>query len=419
MTLFMLNYSRCNLHHYEATMNTKEDIISALLTKSETYLSNIVSSKDLPIYSSVDIRDAGFKCAIVDTNLFPAGFNNLDQSQISVYASYFTNTIQEKHKNVKDILLIIESNSRNKWYLENIAVLKKILEHAGYNITLSSFLHDFPEECQQQGYVILTSQSEEKLKINCLNRSAELVEDQKKNYDLILLNNDLINGIPTFLKNLQIPILPSASLGWHTRTKAEHFKCLHGLINTYCENENCDPWLLSTYVEECHDIDIFKAEAINELCEKAAHILAKTQQKYTEYNITEQPFVIIKANSGTYGMGVVSFENAEAIKTMNRKTKNKLSKGKGGSVIRSFIIQEGVPTQLVSNEKATEPCLYYIGKHLAGGFLRLNSIKNKRQNLNSLGMSFEPLQNINLTNMHIYEQLGKFAITAVTKEEHS
>ena len=30
-----------------------------------------------PFYSSVDVRNAGFKAAPVDTNLFPGGFNNL------------------------------------------------------------------------------------------------------------------------------------------------------------------------------------------------------------------------------------------------------------------------------------------------------------------------------------------------------
>ena len=30
-----------------------------------------------PFYSSVDLRNAGFKLAPVDTNLFPGGFNNL------------------------------------------------------------------------------------------------------------------------------------------------------------------------------------------------------------------------------------------------------------------------------------------------------------------------------------------------------
>ena len=30
-----------------------------------------------PFYTSVDVRNAGFKLAPVDTNLFPGGFNNL------------------------------------------------------------------------------------------------------------------------------------------------------------------------------------------------------------------------------------------------------------------------------------------------------------------------------------------------------
>ena len=31
-----------------------------------------------PFYTSVDLRNSGFKLAPVDTNLFPAGFNNLN-----------------------------------------------------------------------------------------------------------------------------------------------------------------------------------------------------------------------------------------------------------------------------------------------------------------------------------------------------
>ena len=31
-----------------------------------------------PFYTSIDLRNSGYKIAPVDTNLFPAGFNNLD-----------------------------------------------------------------------------------------------------------------------------------------------------------------------------------------------------------------------------------------------------------------------------------------------------------------------------------------------------
>ena len=34
----------------------------------------------VPFYASVDLRNAGFKLAPVDTNLFPGGFNNLNPS---------------------------------------------------------------------------------------------------------------------------------------------------------------------------------------------------------------------------------------------------------------------------------------------------------------------------------------------------
>jgi len=37
-----------------------------------------------PFYSSVDLRNAGFKLAPVDTNLFPGGFNNLSDDFASL-----------------------------------------------------------------------------------------------------------------------------------------------------------------------------------------------------------------------------------------------------------------------------------------------------------------------------------------------
>lgn len=35
-----------------------------------------------PFYGSVDLRNAGFKLAPVDTNLFPGGFNNLSEPML-------------------------------------------------------------------------------------------------------------------------------------------------------------------------------------------------------------------------------------------------------------------------------------------------------------------------------------------------
>src|SRR5262245_56253624 len=36
-----------------------------------------------PVYGSIDLRNAGFKLAPIDMNLFPAGFNNLNPDFLS------------------------------------------------------------------------------------------------------------------------------------------------------------------------------------------------------------------------------------------------------------------------------------------------------------------------------------------------
>ena len=36
----------------------------------------------IPFYGSVDVRDAGWKIAVVDANHFPAGFNNIAEQDL-------------------------------------------------------------------------------------------------------------------------------------------------------------------------------------------------------------------------------------------------------------------------------------------------------------------------------------------------
>ena len=44
----------------------------------EHWLRNQFIEHEVPFYSSVDLRNSGFKLAPVDLNLFPGGFNNLN-----------------------------------------------------------------------------------------------------------------------------------------------------------------------------------------------------------------------------------------------------------------------------------------------------------------------------------------------------
>ena len=58
-----------------------------------------------PIYSSYDIRDAGYKITNVDANIYPAGFNNICPTDKETAAGIMTNYIAKHYGTVKNILV--------------------------------------------------------------------------------------------------------------------------------------------------------------------------------------------------------------------------------------------------------------------------------------------------------------------------
>src|SRR5882762_1275813 len=80
-----------------------------------------------PFYCSVDLRNAGFKLAPVDTNLFPAGFNNLNPAFEALCVQALQQAIERTCPTAKGILLVPENHTRNKFYLENVAALQNLI----------------------------------------------------------------------------------------------------------------------------------------------------------------------------------------------------------------------------------------------------------------------------------------------------
>src|ERR1700690_2296726 len=80
-----------------------------------------------PFYTSVDILDAGFKIAVVDTNLFPSGFNNLCEHGLADAEVLIKQAILKRVPNAANILIVAEEHLRNTCYLENIRILQEII----------------------------------------------------------------------------------------------------------------------------------------------------------------------------------------------------------------------------------------------------------------------------------------------------
>jgi glutamate--cysteine ligase len=120
-------------------------------------------------------------------------------------------------------------------------------------------------------------------------------------------------------------------------------------------------------------------------------VLTRIRAKYKEYGITDAPFVIVKADAGTYGMGIMTVRDASEVRDLNRKQRNKMAVVKEGLQVSDVIIQEGVATRETVEDAVAEPVVYMIDRYVVGGFYRVNKERGIDENLNAPGMHFVPL----------------------------
>jgi len=343
-----------------------------------------------PFYASVDLRNSGFKLTPVDTNLFPGGFNNLNPDFAPLTIQAISIAIEKVCPEVRQVLIIPENHTRNMFYLKNIFELTEIFKNAGIEVRIGSIDPDLKKE--------------EIIQIDEKN-SIKLEPIYKKNYRLflknndsstfspcaIILNNDLSAGIPEKLKDLDQHIIPPLSAGWPTRRKSKHFNYYNEIVDEFAKFTKIDPWLINPYFEKLDGLNFLEREGEIQLAEHVEKLLVKIKKKYSQYNITHEPYVVIKADAGTYGMGIMTIKSSEEVINLNRKMRKKMSVVKEGLKVTEVLIQEGVHTEETINNSVAEPVVYMIDHFVVGGFYRVHTNKEKDENLNSPGMHFVPV----------------------------
>ena len=370
-------------------MNTITTVIESKFSSILKWLENEKSASSPIIYTSVDIRESSNKITSIDTNVFPAGFNNLCETNHSIIKDSITDFINKNFPSTKNILLFCEDHTRNLFYLENVFQLTRIIENAGFKVTIGTFFNDHPQVCETNGFLDLKTMSEQPFRIYCLNYILKNLS--KFNFDICLLNNDLTNGDLSALKKLNLPIVPDVNMGWYKRQKSTHFKTFNQLIDKMIKELklDIDPWQLSTLFKTESNININNESDRNRLAYTAGELLNEIKAKYNEHKITSAPYLVLKANNGTYGMGVISINSPDEIKSLNRKKRNKLFKGKSSTPIESIIIQEGIPSVKIIDKATSEEVIYNVNGTTVGGFYRMHDAKSDKDILNSKGMQFK------------------------------
>jgi glutamate--cysteine ligase len=338
-----------------------------------------------PFYCSVDIRNSGFKLAPVDTNLFPGGWNNLTDEMLPLAVQAAMAAIEKICPEAKN-LLIVPENSQSSFYLSNIAQLVKIFRMAGLNVRVGSVDPDLKKATTVQlphgDTVTIEPVVRTKRRLGL------------KNFDpcTILLNNDLTAGPPGILEDLHEQyLLPPLHAGWSVRRKSRHFQSYEDVAKRFGKMLGIDPWLVNPLFNRCGELDIVKEAGLECLRTNVDALLAKIRKKYKEYGINEKPFVIVKADYGTQGMGIMTVRETKDLDRLRDIPKDKPPVVKGGKAITDVIIQEGVLTAERINEAVAEPVVYTMDRYVVGGFYRVHAERGVDENLNAPGMSFVPL----------------------------
>jgi len=350
----------------------------------ETWLRHQWQDTPAPFYSSVDLRNAGFKLAPVDTNLFPAGFNNLNPAFMPLCIQAVQSAIEHICPYANQVLLIPESHTRNTFYLESLAALQDIIRKAGFDIRIGTLL----DQSQQ-----IELPSGRSLEMETLVRDGNKVGVKGFTPCMILINNDMSDGRPAILEGIEQEIVPPMALGWNSRLKSGHFEHYKHVSHEFAKLIDIDPWLINPLFLRCGEIDFMKRDGEDCLSENVDALLTSIRQKYTEHGIDREPFVVIKADNGTYGMGIMTAHTIDDVRNLNRKQRTRMAATKGGQQNSQVIIQEGVYTfETWGHEQAvSEPVVYMIDHFVVGGFYRVHTRRGANENLNAPGMHFEPL----------------------------
>jgi glutamate--cysteine ligase len=343
-------------------------------------------------YNSVDLRHSEIKIAPIDTNCFPAGFNNLSkvsrQKAKSIIGDFFTKNFPD----VKKILVIPENHTRNLSYLENVRSICEIISETKEILVGTALSEKTEIDLENGNFLTLHPLVKNGKKISTIDGFEA---------DLILLNNDLTDGAPEILKDVELPILPSPNMGWHKRTKSQHFDIYNKLAEELALILEIDPWLISTIHKSHKNVNFKERQGLEELAKTVDWMIENLKKKYQEYGITDAPYCYIKADNGTYGIAVWSVFSGADVLEINKKERNKMNMLKNAVQNTQVMIQEGVKTVDKIDDKIAEPMIYLINGQVVGNLFRANDSRDNKISLNAAGAVFFDLENLAENQLNI------------------
>ena len=339
-----------------------------------------------PFYSSVDVRNAGFKLAPVATNLFPDGWHNLTQEMMPLAVQAAMAAIEKICPEARNLLLIPENRSTSTSYLSSLAQLRRVFYMAGLNVRMGSI------DPAIKKTTAFTLENGETVTLEPVLRGKRRLGLKDFDPCTILLNTDLAAGVPGILEEIHEQyLLPPLHAGWSTRRKSKHFKCYEEVAKRMGKLLGVDHWLINPMFDKCVGVDLMQDPGLESLASQADALLAKIRRKYKEYGIKEKPFIVVKTDDAAPGLGVLIVRDAKELPALSRIVQDRLVAGKVLATSHDVLLQEGVLTKERINDAVAEPVVFMMDRYVVGGFYRIHPDTGVDENLNLPGSSFVPL----------------------------
>ena len=332
-----------------------------------------------PFYTSVDLRNAGFKLAPVDTSLFPHGWHNLTPEMLPLAVQAAMAAIEKICPEARNLLIIPENGLRGPADLADVAQLQRIFNLAGLNVRVGSI---DPEVKKTAGFDLPDGGSVQVEPALRLRKRVGL-----KNFDpcTILLNNELAAGTPGILEELyEQYLLPPLQAGWTVRRRSRHFQSYEEVGKRFGKMLGIDHWLIHPISASASaEAAKGKGKDLEQLRAAVDTVISKVRRKYKEYGINEKPFAVIKADDASDEAGVALLRDARDVEALAAE----------GRLPQSghWLVQEGVLTQERVHEAVAEPVVYTMDRYVVGGVYRVHAQPNTAEGARVHGACYVPL----------------------------
>jgi glutamate--cysteine ligase len=378
-----------------------------------------------PFYTSADLRNAGYKLAPVDTNLFPSSFNNLTPEMLPLAVQAAMAAIEKICPEAKNLLLIPEARTGNSFYLQNVQRLMEVFGNAGLNVRLGTLDTDIT------GPTPLALPDGGELLLEPLVRTRGRLGLKGFDPCTILLNNDLSRGLPRVLEHLHEQyLLPPLHAGWPVRRKSRHFQSYEEVAKKFAKLLGMDAWLINPIHGPNTQVDLDTPAGVDNLKAQVDAVLTKVRRKHKEYGINERPFVVVKADNAA-GTGILTVRDVKELDDAERLARGRAGLVREGEALSEVFIQEGVPTYERINDAVAEPVVVMIDRYVVGGFYRVHAERGVDENLCAPGSRYLPLAFANQSQLpkpgakpgasapnrfYMYGVIGRLAMLAASYE---